>query len=129
VLGLIATIHAALGERDAARQGLRDALSTQRHASIDDNLAGLLEKVAAMHADAPSAPALLGTALALREQQSVPVFPVEREEYERCYGEVRIAHGASEYERALAAGRAWERERAIDSALALLEGNATTAPR
>lgn len=129
VLGLIATIHAAPGDRDAARQGLRDALSTQRHASLADNLAGLLEKVAAMHPDAPAAPALLGTASAVREQQSVPVFPAEREECENCHAQVRAAHGASEYERAFAAGRTLEREKAIDSALALLEGHATTALR
>jgi tetratricopeptide (TPR) repeat protein len=128
VLGLIATIHTALGNRDAARQALREALGSQRHASLDINLAGLLEKVAAMHPDAPSAPALLGSAAAMREQSHNPVFPAQREEYERCYAAVRAKQEPEEFERSVASGRALARDEAIGSALSLLEHGSVTSP-
>jgi tetratricopeptide (TPR) repeat protein len=129
VLGLTASIRLALGERDAARQALRDALVVQRRTHRDHGLPELLEKVAAMNPDARSAPALLGIASALREQWHVPVFPGEREEYERCYADVRAKHDADEFQRALAAGRTLERETAMETALTLVGDDRLTAPR
>jgi hypothetical protein len=128
VLGLIATIYTALGDRDAARQVLRDALGTQQQPSLDVNLTGLLEKVAAMHPDAASAPAPLGSASALRERSHSPVFPAEREEYERCYAMVRAKHGAEEFDCAVASGYTLTRDEAIYSALSLLEPGAVNSP-
>jgi hypothetical protein len=71
---------------------------------------------------------LLGIASALRERWHIPVFPAERQEYERCYAMVRAEHDASEFKRSLAAGSALERQDAIDRALTLLE-TTSTAPR
>ena len=121
VLGLIASIHVALGDRNAARQALREALRTHRHARHDEILAGLLEKVAAMHPDAASAPALLGGASALRERSHSPLFPAERAEHERCYAEVRAKRAPEEFDRGVASGHTLTRDEAIDGALSLLK--------
>jgi len=129
VLGLVAGIRLASGDREAARRALRDALYAQRRTSLYYGLPELLERVAAMHPDAPSAPALLGVASALREQWHIPVFPVQREEHDRCYAAVRARYGAEAFNNGLTSGHALTRDEAIDRALGLLGDGAFTAPR
>jgi len=80
-----------------------------------------------MYPDAPVAPQLLGSAAALREQWSVPVFPAEREDYESWHAAVRAKHAPVDFDRAVAAGRALSRDEAIQSALPLLQDVRSTA--
>jgi predicted ATPase/class 3 adenylate cyclase len=120
-LGMIGRIHAELGDAAAARRALLDGLDAQRRADYDHALPKLLEAVAGLHPDAAAAPALLGSAAALREQRNLAVFPAEREEHERWYAAVRAKHAGADFERAVAAGHALPRDAAIESALALLQ--------
>ena len=123
-LRIVGRAHAALGDMGAARHALFDGLSAQQGANWDPWwLPTLLEAVAGMHPDAPIAAALLGGAAALREQWSIPVFPVERADYERCYAVVRatVTQPGGDLDRAIAAGRTLTRDEAIESALALLQ--------
>jgi len=121
-------VHATLGGLDAARRALFDGLIAQQRADRDIALPGLLEAIAGMHPDAPVAPQLLGSAAALREQWNVPVFPVERAEYERCHAAVRAKHAPVDFDRALATGRALTRDEAIQNALALLQDVGFSGP-
>ncbi|HET7097363.1 MAG TPA: hypothetical protein VFJ68_08215, partial [Casimicrobiaceae bacterium] len=125
-LRLLVRVHHALGNHEAARRAMCDAIEVHRWLGPGRGLPSLLETVAATCPDADVAPTLLGCAAALRTRWQVPVFAPHREEYGRCYAQVRAAHAAGDFERAFAAGRLVEREKAIDSALALLsKGDAT----
>ena len=112
--------HSALGDVDSARRALCDAIDAQRPLHPSRGLPALLETVAAMYPQSSHAPALLASAAALREQWRVPVFPAERDEYERCYALVRAEHGDAGLERTIASGLRPGREQAIEIALALL---------
>jgi len=115
----VGRIHAALGQLDAARRSLFDGLIAQQRANRDTPLPGLLEAIAGMYPDTSVAPQLLGSATALREQWSVPVFPSERAEHESRYAEVRARHTDPDFDRAFALGRSQTRDDVIQSALAL----------
>jgi hypothetical protein len=117
-----------LGDIGAARRALFDGLSALQRANSDPWwLPTLLEAAAAMHSDAPIAPALLGGAAALREQWNIPVFPVERADYERCYAAVRAKHAGGDFDHAVTAGRSFTREEAIERASALLADDGSSA--
>jgi hypothetical protein len=118
-LRTIARAHVSLGNEDAARRALFDGLAEQRHATRDVALPALLEAIAAMHADAPAAPILLGSATTLRERLNVPLYTYERAERESRYAQVRERHAPAAFEHAFAAGRALARDDAIARALAL----------
>jgi hypothetical protein len=97
--------------------------ATQRsppHRSIGCCIPRLLEVAISLHPDAPTAPALLGSAGALRERWHLPAFPAERAEYERMCAAVRAKHAGLDFERDVAAGRALTRDEAISMALALV---------
>jgi hypothetical protein len=119
----VGRVHAALGEIDAARRALFDGLLVQRRANRDTALPGLLEAIAGMYPDAPVAAQLLGSAAALREQWSVPVFPSERAEHEPRHANVRAKYPGAEFDRAFAVGRGLTRDHAIQSALALQQSS------
>jgi predicted ATPase/class 3 adenylate cyclase len=119
----VGRVHAALGEIDVARRSLFAGLIEQQRANRDTRLPGLLETIAGMHADAPVAPQLLGSAAALREKWNVPVFPSERAEHESRHADVRARHPDADFDRAFAVGRALTRDDAIQSALALQQSS------
>jgi tetratricopeptide (TPR) repeat protein len=67
--------HVALGDGEAARRALADALDAQRRTDYDRWLPRLLESVVGLWPQSPAAPSLLGSAAALRERWALPVFP------------------------------------------------------
>jgi predicted ATPase/DNA-binding winged helix-turn-helix (wHTH) protein len=111
--------HATLGQGDAARHALFSGLVEQQRTERDTYLPVLLEATAELHADAPVAARLLGSAAALRERSNIPLLPHDRAERERRHAEVRSRQSGARFDRAFAAGRALTREEAIESALAL----------
>ena len=126
-LNLLARVHKALGDHEASRRALSDAIEAHRALDPSRGLPSLLEVVAATYADTDVAPMLLGCAAALREQWRVPLFAPDRSEYERCYADVRSARTAQEFERAFASGHALGRDAAIERALELLRDEAAAA--
>ena len=118
-LSTVGRVLAMLGEIDAARRALFDGLIEQQRANRDTALPGLLEAIAGMYPASPVAPQLLGSAEALREQWSVPIFPSERAEHERRHADVRARHPDADFNHAFAVGRALTRDEAIRNALAL----------
>ena len=113
----VAEAAAALGDDDAARRAVVEALVAQRGANRDTPLPALLEWVAGRYPQATVAPRLLGSAAALRERWSVPVFAYDRAELDGRHAVVRAQHGAFDHE--FAAGRRLSRDEAIACALAL----------
>jgi hypothetical protein len=116
----VGCIHAAMGQRDAARQALFSGLTEQRRAVRDTHLPALFEAIAGMHPEAPVAAQLLGSAQAVREKLNVPLLPRERAEREKRHAEVRAEQAAAAFDRAFGEGRGLIRDDAIRSALALL---------
>jgi predicted ATPase/DNA-binding winged helix-turn-helix (wHTH) protein len=115
----VGCIHAALGQDDASRRALFDGLAEQRRAERDAGLPDLLEMIAAMHAEDPIAPQLLGAAAALRQRLNIPLLPSESMERERRLADVRARHPDAMFGRAFAAGHTQTRDEAIRSAMGL----------
>jgi hypothetical protein len=119
-LHIVGCIHAEFGDRQAARRALLDAIDAQGGMAFDRGLSRLLEAIAGMHPEAPVAPALLGSASAMREHWKLSMLPAERTEHDRCHAAVRAAYDGGNFERALSTGRALTRDEAIQNARALL---------
>jgi len=124
-LRTLARVRNALGNIDEARRALCDAIEAQRPLERNHALPNLLEAVAGLSPDAAAAPMLLGGAATLRELWRVPLFPAERDEYERSYAAVRAQHGDDDFERGMASGRVLDRHAATDCALALLRSQSS----
>ena len=119
-LRIVGCIQAELGERQAARRALLDAIDAQGGVTFDGGLPRLLEAIAGMHPEAPVAPVLLGSAMAMRNHWKLPMLQAEREEHDRWHVAVRTAHSDGDFDRAVSIGQALTRDEAIQNARALL---------
>jgi hypothetical protein len=119
-LRALVRVHAAVGDENATRKALVEALEAHRILDRNRSLPGLLETAARMEQESEAAPKLLGSAKAMRERWCAAVPPAESDEHARCHAAVRAAWDAPEFERLFAAGHALDRDAAIETALALV---------
>jgi predicted ATPase/class 3 adenylate cyclase len=119
-LRALVRVHAAVGDENATRKALVEALEAHRVLDRNRSLPGLLETAARMEQESEAAPKLLGSAKAMRERWCAAVPPAESDEHARCHAAVRAAWDAPEFERLFAAGHALDRDAAIETALALV---------
>ncbi len=130
----LATIVARSGDWPRARALLRDALVTMRRDPLLLFISRGLELMGscAVVGDEPAdAARLYGAAQAIRDAMGALMWSVDREQHAPFMDAARASLGVAEFERLHAAGRAMDRDAAIDLALAVGErlGAPTTPDR